>query len=561
MDNLDRSYVCSTDGAPLLFETIPQRLDRTVSRHGEREALVVPFQQVRWTWREFGARVDALATGLLALGINRGDRVGIWSPNRSEWVLTQLATARIGAILVCINPAYRLAELEYVLNKVECTALVSSDPFKTSDYLGMLNTLAPELAGSKPGELRAAGLPALRIVIRLGAEHTPGMFNFDHVTGMGGAPELAQLNDFGSSLQADDPINIQFTSGTTGSPKGATLTHCNILNNGWFVGEIQRFTEADRLCIPVPMYHCFGMVMGILNCLTHGSTMILPAPVFDPLSTLATVEAERCTALYGVPTMFIAELDHPEFSRFDLRSLRTGVMAGAPCPVEVMKRVISSMHMKDVTICYGMTETSPVSFQTTLDDPLDKRVETVGRILPRLECKIVDADGQVVPIGERGELCTRGYSVMLGYWGDPDKTAEAIDQARWMHTGDLATMDEAGYVRIVGRIKDMLIRGGENIYPREIEEFLYRHPKIQDVQVFGVPDPKYGEEVCAWIRLKDGQAMTEADVLDFCNGQIARYKVPRYVRFVDQFPMTVTGKIQKFLMREAMMEETGLRPG
>ena len=560
MTNLTSSYVCSTAAAPLLFDTIGRALDAAVARHGPREALVVPFQDVRWTWAELGARVDAFACGLLALGIDVGDRVGIWSPNCAEWVVTQYATAKIGAILVCINPAYRLSELEYALNKVGCKALVTAERFKTSEYLGMLHDLAPELALCAPGQLRAARLPQLTTVIRLGDEPTPGTYNLEAVAQLGGAAERNRLRDIGAALQADDAINIQFTSGTTGSPKGATLTHCNILNNGWFVGEVQNFTAQDRLLVPVPMYHCFGMVMGTLGCLTHGATMVLPAPVFDPLATLRAAQDERCTALYGVPTMFIAALDHPQFAQFDLSSLRTGVMAGAPCPEEVMRRVIDRMHMGEVTICYGMTETSPVSFQTSPTDPLDKRVATVGRIQPRLECKIIDADGRVVGIGERGELCTRGYSVMLGYWDEQTKTDGAIDAARWMHTGDLATMDADGYVQIVGRIKDMLIRGGENVYPREIEEYLFRHPAVQDVQVFGVPDARYGEEICAWIMIKAGQTLDEGGVKTFCHGQIAHYKVPRYVRFVEEFPMTVTGKIQKFVMREAMIAELAAPP-
>ena len=553
MSTLTRSYVCSTDGTPLLFDTIGRTLDATIAQHGAREALVVPFQNVRWTWTELGARVDAFACGLLALGITTGDRVGIWSPNCAEWVLTQFATAKIGALLVCLNPAYRLSEVEYALNKVSCKAIVTADQFKTSEYLRMLNDLAPELATCTPGKLQAKQLPHLTTVIRMGDEHTPGAFNVSDVMKLGGAAEQSRLCDIGAVLQPDDAINIQFTSGTTGSPKGATLTHCNILNNGYFLGKMLKFTIEDRLAVPMPMYHCFGMVMGTLNCMAHGATMVLPSPGFDPLETLRAVQDERCTALYGVPTMFIAELDHPQFASFDLRSLRTGVMGGAPCPVEVMKRVIDEMHMGEVTICYGMTETSPVSFQTSPIDSLDKRVGTVGRIQPRLECKIVDAEGHIVPVGERGELCTRGYSVMLGYWGDEEKTRESIDAARWMHTGDLATMDVDGYVQIVGRIKDMLIRGGENVYPREIEEFLFRHPAIQDVQVFGVPDARFGEEVCAWIMLKPGQALDEEGVKKFCQGQIAHYKVPRYVRFVDEFPMTVTGKVQKFVMRDAMV--------
>ena len=547
-----QSYVCSRDGAPLLFDTIGRAFDQTVARFPEREALVVPFQNVRLTWRQLGVRVDALAQGLLALKLAAGDRIGLWSPNCVEWVVTQLATAKIGAVMVCINPAYRLSELEYVLNKVGCKAVISADTFKSSEYLRMLQELAPELRVCQPGMLEARRLPALRTVIRMGAGKTPGMHNFDDVCRTGGLVERARLSEIGARLQADDAINIQFTSGTTGAPKGATLSHCNILNNGWFVGEVQRFTEQDRLAIPVPLYHCFGMVMGVLNCVTHGSAMVLPAPVFDPLETLKAVQQERCTALYGVPTMFIAELDHPQFGDFDLSSLRTGVMAGAPCPAPIMQRVIAHMHMRDVTICYGMTETSPVSFQTTPADPLDKRVETVGRILPRLECKIVDGDNRVVAVGARGELCTRGYSVMLGYWDDEEKTREAIDAAGWMHTGDLATMDAEGYVQIVGRIKDMLIRGGENVYPREIEEFLYRHPAVQDVQVFGVPDERFGEEICAWIQLKTGHQLTADEVKAFCQGQIAHFKVPRHVRFVSSFPMTVTGKIQKFVMREEM---------
>lgn len=557
---LTQSYVCSTANESLIFDTIGRVFDATVAKHGDKESLVVPHQSVRWTWREVAQRVDALACGLLSIGIEPGDRVGIWSPNFSEWVLTQYATAKMGAILVCINPAYRPGELEYALNKVECKAIVCADQFKTSDYLGMLSELAPEIAQTKPGELQSKRLPHLRWVVRMGEGNSPGMLNFAEVMQRGRNSNLvSRLREIGEHLQADDAINIQFTSGTTGSPKGATLTHCNILNNAWFVGKVMKFTEADRLCVPVPLYHCFGMVMGTLNSVTHGATMVLPAPVFDPLEILKAVQAERCTALYGVPTMFIAELDHPQFKSFDVTSLRTGIMGGAPCPVEVMKRVIAEMNMKDVTIAYGMTETSPVSFQTSTDDPLDKRVETVGRIQPRLECKIVDLEGRVVPIGERGELCTRGYSVMLGYWNDEQKTAEAIDRAGWMHTGDLATMDTDGYVKIVGRIKDMLIRGGENIYPREIEEFLYRHPKIQDVQVFGVPDEKFGEEACAWIRLKDGQSLTADEVKDFCKGQIAHYKIPRYVQFVSEFPMTVTGKIQKFVMRDRVVAELGLR--
>jgi fatty-acyl-CoA synthase len=553
------SYDHGTSAAKLIGETIGRAFDRTVARWPEREALVVRHQQVRWSWRELGERVDALAAGLLGLGLEPGDRVGIWAPNCAEWTLTQFATAKAGLILVNINPAYRRAELEYALNKVECKALVLAPALKTSDYLAIVADLAPELARAAPGALHARALPHLRIVVRLGEGHTPGMLNFDQVARSGGDAQRARLAQLAEALQFDDPINIQFTSGTTGFPKGATLTHRNILNNGFFVGEAIRLTEQDRLCIPVPLYHCFGMVMGNLGCLTHGATMVYPADAFDPLSVLETVAAERCTALYGVPTMFIAELDHPRFAEFDLSALRTGIMAGSPCPIEVMKRVQSQMNMRQVTIAYGMTETSPVSTQSSVDDPLERRVSTVGRVQPHIEIKIVDAQGRVVPRGATGEFCTRGYSVMRGYWNDEERTREAIDAGGWMHTGDLATMDDEGYVNIVGRLKDMVIRGGENIYPREVEEFLYRHPKVQDVQVIGVPDPKYGEELCAWIRLRDGQTATAEDVREFCRGQIAHYKVPRHVKFVEAFPMTITGKIQKYLMREQMARELGLQ--
>jgi len=552
------SYDHGIASTRLIGDTIGQSFDRTVARFGDREALVVPYQQVRWTWAELGRRVDALAAGLLASGLEPGDRVGIWAPNCSEWTLTQFATAKAGLILVNINPAYRRAELEYALNKVECKALVLAPALKTSDYLAIVNDLAPELAHATPGDLHAAALPHLRSVIRLGTARTAGMLNFDDIAARGGPAQHEQLTQLAGTLQFDDPINIQFTSGTTGFPKGATLTHQNILNNGFYVAEAIRLTEHDRLCIPVPLYHCFGMVMGNLGCMTHGATMVYPADAFDPLSVLQTVQSERCTGLYGVPTMFIAELDHPEFAHFDLSSLRTGIMAGSPCPIEVMKRVQSQMHMHQVTIAYGMTETSPVSTQSSVDDPLERRVSTVGRVQPHIEVKIVDAQGRVVPRGVTGELCTRGYSVMRGYWNDDTKTHEAIDAAGWMHTGDLATMDEAGYVNIVGRLKDMVIRGGENVYPREIEEFLYRHPKVQDVQVVGVPDVKYGEELCAWVKLREGQTATADEIREFCRGQIAHYKIPRHIRFVDGFPMTITGKVQKFVMRQDTIEALGL---
>ena len=552
------SHARGTTTPPLQDCTIGQALDATVARHGDREALVVPHQGVRWTWRQLAQQADAVAAGLLAMGLQPGDRVGIWAPNCAEWVLSQLASARAGLVLVNVNPAYRRSELEYALNKVGCTALVLAPALKTSDYLAIVHDLAPELAASTPGQLQAAALPQLRWVVRLGEAATPGMLNFNAIAGLATAASRARLAEIGPTLRATDAINIQFTSGTTGHPKGATLTHRNILNNGFFVGEAIRLTEHDRLCIPVPLYHCFGMVMGNLGCLTHGATMVYPAEAFDPLAVLQTVQDERCTALYGVPTMFIAELDHPRFAEFDIRSLRTGIMAGSPCPIEVMKRVQAQMHMTEVTIAYGMTETSPVSTQSATDDPLDKRVSTVGRVQPHLEVKIADEQGRPVPVGVTGELCTRGYSVMQGYWGDPAKTAEAVDAEGWMHTGDLATMDAEGYVNIVGRLKDMVIRGGENVYPREIEEFLYRHPAVQDVQVVGVPDVKYGEELCAWIKLRDGASATPDEIRDFCRGQIAHYKIPRHIRFVDGFPMTITGKIQKFVMRQETIAALGL---
>ncbi len=556
---LTQSYVHGTSNTPLLGDTIGVHLHRIAERFPDRDALVVPYQGIRYSYAELERRVDAFAAGLLALGLEPGDRIGIWSQNNAEWVVTQFATAKAGLIMVNINPAYRLTELEYALNKVGCRALITSPRFKSSDYLDMVRTLAPELRDSAPGKLRSSRLPTLQTVIRIGDEPTPGMFGFGEVSAMGRDADRDRVQRLASELQFDDPINIQFTSGTTGMPKGATLTHHNILNNGYFIGEAERLTEYDRVCIPVPLYHCFGMVLGNLACVTHGSAMVFPGEGFEPKAVLETVQAEKCTALYGVPTMFIAELDLPEFGRYDLSTLRTGIMAGSPCPIEVMKRVVDKMHCSEMTIAYGMTETSPVSFQTSADDPIERRVTTVGRVHPHVEVKIVDAAGRVVPPGTPGELLTRGYSVMQGYWDDDQRTAEAIDKAGWMHTGDLATIDADGYGNIVGRIKDMVIRGGENIYPREIEEYLYRHPKIQDVQVFGVPDQRYGEEVCAWIRLRDGERATEEEIRDFCRGQIAHYKIPRYIRFVDSFPTTVTGKIQKYLMRQSMTEELGIK--
>ena len=540
MTNL--SYVCGVGTEPLLYKTVGAVLEDAAARWGEREALIVRHQNIRWTYRDLDEAADRLAAGLLQLGLVPGDRIGIWAPNRYEWVVTQFASAKAGLILVTINPAYRTSELEYALNKVGCKALVLAPSFKTSDYAAMLDQIRSKV-------------PLLRAAILTDDAPRPGFLRYADVASSGTAQDLARVRELRSQLQPEDAINIQFTSGTTGLPKGATLSHHNIVNNGYFVAKRMTFTENDRLCIPVPLYHCFGMVMGVLGCATHGAAMVFAGEAFEPKSLLEAVEAERCTALYGVPTMFIAELEHAEFKRYDLRTLRTGVMAGAPCPVEVMKRVISDMHMKEVTICYGMTETSPVSFQSCRDDTLEQRVTTVGTIHPHLEVKIVDPEGRVTPRGERGELLTRGYSVMHGYWDDEDKTRQAIDAQGWMHTGDLATLDAAGYCNIVGRVKDLIIRGGENISPREIEEFLYRHPKVQDVQVFGVPDRRYGEVVCAWIKLKAGERSDAEAIRTFCREQIAHYKVPQHIRFVEQFPMTVTGKIQKYLMRQEMSRE------
>ena len=532
------AYASGISDVPLLGDTIGDNLDRTVARVGDRDALVDRASGRRWTYNELAADVDAVALGLRALGVAKGDRVGIWAPNCAEWVLTQYATAKLGAILVNINPAYRVHELEFVLNQAEVGTLVATPTFKTSDYEAMINEVRPNC-------------PALQTVLLIGRPE------WTELVASGRGQDRALLKEI--RLSADDPINLQYTSGTTGFPKGATLSHHNILNNGYFVGELCGYTELDRICIPVPFYHCFGMVMGNLGATTHGACMVVPAAAFDPKSTLDAVQAERCTSLYGVPTMFIAELALPDFDDYDLSSLRTGIMAGSPCPVEVMKQVIDRMGMTEVTICYGMTETSPVSTQTRADDSLDRRVSTVGRVHPHLEVKIVDpATGLTAARGEQGELCTRGYSVMLGYWAQPDKTAEVIDAARWMHTGDLAVMDDEGYVAITGRIKDMVIRGGENVYPREVEEFLYTHPDILDAQVIGVPDQRYGEELMAWIRMRPGaEPITVEQVREFCAGKLAHYKVPRYVHVVDEFPMTVTGKIRKVEMRERAVDILG----
>jgi fatty-acyl-CoA synthase len=535
-----RSYAQGAVTTPLLGETIGASLERTASEHPDREALVVRHQGTRLTYSELNDQVDRLARALLAAGIEKGDRLGIWAPNCAEWVLVQFASAKAGAILVNVNPAYRTSELEYALDQSGCRMLVAAREFKGSDYVAMVEEVRP-------------GLEQLERVVHL---ETPA---WDELLAQAEHATSEDLERRQRELDFDDPINIQYTSGTTGFPKGATLSHHNILNNGFFVAELCRYTEEDRVCIPVPFYHCFGMVMGNLGCVTHGATMVVPAPAFEPQAVLETVQEERCTSLYGVPTMFIAELAHPQFADYDLTSLRTGIMAGSPCPVETMKRVVSEMHMEDVTICYGMTETSPVSTQTGADDSLEKRVGTTGRVHPHVEVKIVDpATGLTVERGEPGELLTRGYSVMRGYWQEPERTAEAIDAARWMHTGDLATMDEDGYVNIVGRSKEMVIRGGENIYPREVEEFLMGHPDVEEVAVFGVPDERYGEALMACVRLRADASPDEDTLREFCRGRIAHFKVPRYVRFVDEFPMTVTGKVQKFKMRDAAVEELGL---
>ncbi len=534
------SYSHGASAKPLLGETIGDSLHRIAAAHGAREALVDVPTGKRWTYAQLAADSDLVALGLIAAGIAKGDRVGIWAPNCAEWALLQYGSAKAGAILVNINPAYRSHELAYVLRQSGTRLLVTAESFKTSDYHAMIE----EVRGD---------LPDLEQVIYIGTADWDGLMT------AGAVADPAILAEREASLAFDDAINIQYTSGTTGFPKGATLSHHNILNNGYFVGEGCGYTADDRVCVPVPFYHCFGMVMGNLGCTTHGACIVIPAPGFDPAATLAAVQTERCTSLYGVPTMFIAELGLPDFASYDLSSLRTGIMAGSPCPVEVMKRVLTEMHMTDVTICYGMTETSPVSTQTTADDDMERRVSTVGRVHPHVEIKVVDPEtGLVLPRGSHGELCTRGYSVMLGYWDEPEKTAEAVDAGRWMHTGDLAVMDDAGYLNIVGRIKDMVIRGGENVYPREVEEFLYTHPAIEDVQVIGVPDAKYGEELCAWVKLRPGGELTAEQVREFCVGKIAHYKVPRYVRVTQEFPMTVTGKVQKFRMRETSVDELGL---
>ncbi len=554
------SHVTGETAEELKFMTIPALLERAVARFGAGEAVIFGPTQERLSWHTLLRRSDEIAAGLLALGVERGDRVGIWAPNCIEWLLVQLGTARIGAILVNINPAYRTSELEHALAKTQCRILVMASALKSSDYVAMLRTLAPEIgAADSEQPLRLPRFPKLERLVLIGGGALPaGFMAFQALAKLAGPAHRGRLAGISAGLDPDDAINIQFTSGTTGLPKGATLSHHNILNNARFSAKAMQLGERDRLCIPVPLYHCFGMVLGVLACVATGATMVFPGASFDAEETLRAIQDYRCTALHGVPTMFIAQLEHPRFREFDLSSLRTGIMAGAPCPVETMRRVIADMHMSQVTIAYGMTETSPVSFQSDVEEPLERRVSTVGRVLPHLEVKIVDEQGRVVPVGKQGELCTRGYSVMLGYWEDAKATREAIDTAGWMHSGDLATLDSEGYCNIVGRVKDMLIRGGENVFPREIEEFLYRHPKVMEAQAFGVPDARLGEEICVWIVLRPGMSATEDEIRDFCRGQVAHYKVPRYVRFMAELPKTVTGKAQKFAMRATMMRELGL---
>jgi fatty-acyl-CoA synthase len=554
----ESSYLYGLSDRPLLYITVDEVLRVAAERWPAKTALVARQQGLRYSYAELTAAVERVARGFLACGLAPGARVGIWSPNNAEWVLTMFAAARAGLILVNINPAYRVNELEFALRQSGCSALLLAASFKSSDYVGMLRSLLPELKNSQPGRLTSEKLPHLRVLVQLSQAHVDGFLSFADLQAAGDASDAVALANLPQWLDPDLPYNIQFTSGTTGLPKGATLTHFNLVNNGYFVGEAMRLTQMDSICIPVPMYHCFGMVLGVLAAMTHGAAAVFPSASFEPLAVLEAVAAERCTTLHGVPTMFIAELEHPRFDEFDLSSLRTGIMAGAPCPVSIMRRVVEDMHMPEVTICYGMTETSPVSFQSTTEDPLEKRVNSVGRIHPHVQVKIIDEHGRVVPRCTQGELCTRGYSVMQGYWGEPERTQEAIDAGGWMHSGDLAVLDAQGYCNIVGRIKDMIIRGGENIAPKEIEEYLYKHPAVLDVAVVGVPSRKYGEEVCACIRLKEGVGATFDDIRGFCDGQIAHYKVPRYVVFVESFPMTVTGKVQKFIIREQMRRELGL---
>jgi fatty-acyl-CoA synthase len=555
MSSSEASYVHGASLEPLLGQTVGACFDACAVRFPDNDALVVPHQDIRWSYAELKERVDAFAAGLVALGLEPGERIGIWAPNCWEWIVTQFATAKAGLILVNINPAYRLAELEYALDKVGCRALITAERLKSSNYVAMLCELLPEIPAFEPGKLESTMLPDLKWLIKLGPDESPGFLNFEEIPARATKEHWQTLEALGGQLQFDDPINIQFTSGTTGAPKASTLTHHNIVNNAYFSGLQMKLGPQDRMCIPVPMYHCFGIVLGSLLCVAHGCTMVFASAGFGAHAVLDVIARERCTVLHGVPTMFIAELDEPDFASFDLSSLRTGIMAGAPCPAELMKRVMKDMHLTEITIAYGMTETGPLSFQTSVDDPVERRVTTVGRVLPHIEIKLVDEEKRIVPRGTPGELLTRGYCVMPGYWNDPERTAKAIDEAHWIASGDVATLDEEGYCQIVGRIKDMLIRGGENIFPREIEEFLYTHPKIEEVEVFGVPDQKYGEEVCAWIKLREGEQATSEEIRGFCKEQIAHFKIPRYIRFVDEFPMTVTGKVQKYVMREKMSKE------
>jgi fatty-acyl-CoA synthase len=557
-ESVDISFVSGTSDRPLLYRSVDGVLKAAVAAGPDRAALVAPFQSVRLSFALLDREVERVARGMVALGLKPGERIGIWAPNCAEWVLTMFAAARSGLILVNINPAYRNSEVEYALRLVGCRALVFAPRFKTSDYVGMLHALIPELGGAVPGRLMCAAFPELRLLVQLGREPVAGMLSLDNLKVAGLDVDEASMASVARERDADEVFSIQFTSGTTGTPKGATLTHFNIVNNGFFAGEYMRLCAEDAVCIPVPLYHCFGMVLGVLAAMTHGATSVLPSEGFDPLAVLQTVARERCTTLLGVPTMFIAELEHPQFGEFDLSSLRTGMMAGSPCPIAVMRRVITEMHMPDVTIGYGMTETSPVSFQTQPDDPLELRVSSVGRVHPYVQVKVIDAEGRVVPRGSAGELLTRGYSVMRGYWDDPERTRDAVDGGGWMHTGDLGIIDAAGYCSIVGRVKDMIIRGGENISPREIEEYLYRHPAVLDSAVVGVPDAKYGEAVCACVRLRAGMSATEEEIREFCRGQIAHYKVPRYVCFMESFPLTISGKVQKYLIREQLRAELKL---
>jgi fatty-acyl-CoA synthase len=554
-----QSYTFMGSEKPLIGMTIGDMFDDIVERYPDREALVSQHQGVRYTWRELQTQVNRAAKGLLSLGYKKGDRVAIWATNVAEWVITQWATAKAGIIMININPAYRTHELEYVLKQSEVQGLLLIESFKTSDYVKMFNEVCPEAKGSQPGKINSENLPFLKSVVLIRGNKQDYMYTWDEMLKLGDEIPDAALCTVQQTLSFDDPINIQYTSGTTGFPKGVVLTHHNILNNGYFIGECMKFTEKDRLCVPVPFYHCFGMVLSNLACMTHGATLVMPSEYFDPVAVMTTIEKEKCTAVHGVPTMFIAELEHPLFSKFDFSSLRTGIMAGSPCPTEYMKKVNTLMNMTEVVITYGQTESSPGLTMSTTTDTIEKRVATVGRAMPHTELKIVDPrTGDIVPRGEPGEICARGYMIMDGYYKNPDATNMAIDAQGWLHTGDLGTLDEEGYCKITGRIKDMVIRGGENIYPREVEEFLYTHPCISDAQVIGVPDLKYGEELCAWVKLKNGEKITEADIKEFCKGQIAHYKIPKYIKFVDEFPMTISGKIQKYKMREASIKELKL---